>query len=77
MQVCQLQGEVTFMTPMMIRLVSMDGMARPETIQIDERQERVTLSIPFNPVQVEADPDQELLAATQVEKVESLSPCGE
>jgi aminopeptidase N len=77
MQVCQLQGQVIFMTPMTVSLESTDGTVSSGIIQIDEGQERLALSVPFDPIQIEADPDQGLLAATEVKQVDTLSPCGE
>lgn len=73
-QLCQ-QQSTPFVVPLDMS-VSGSGTVQRESTVVDERQERLTLTLPVTPTQVTLDPDQRLLADTSVRKVEALTPCG-
>lgn len=72
-QFCQ-QQSTTFVVPLEFSLLGPGTVYRESTI-LDEQQERLTLTLPFAPTNLSLDPDQDLLAATSANQVESLSPC--
>ncbi len=76
-QVCQLQEGATYTIPLEIRLVSPSGESAQELIQVDERQERVTFPFPFDPSDLAADPEQNVLVRVEVGKVDTLVACGQ
>jgi len=74
-QVCQIQAGNPFDIPLELRFDPNEGESQQELLQIDERQERFTLSLPFTPTELVSDPDQKLLAGIQVEQVDQIVPC--
>ncbi|MCZ7571873.1 MAG: M1 family metallopeptidase [Ardenticatenaceae bacterium] len=73
LQLCQ-QQPTPFVVPLDLSL-SAPGNVRYESTVVDERQERLTVTLPFTPTNLTLDPDQHLLADTSINKVESLVPC--
>ncbi len=74
-QVCQTQPGTPFVIPLELRFDADEGETRREVLQIDESQERFTLSLPFVPVDLVSDPDQKLLAGIQADQATSITPC--
>ncbi len=74
-QVCQTQAGAPFEIPLELRFNHGKDQVQSEVVQIAAPQERFTLSLPFNPAKLVSDPDQELLAGIQVERVDTLVPC--
>jgi len=75
LQVCQTQAGNPFVIPLELRFHPDQGKSKGEVLQIDERQERYTLDMPFTPTELVPDPDQKLLAGIQVEQVDEIVPC--
>jgi aminopeptidase N len=74
-QVCQLQEGIIYSAPLMVRFIQSVGAFDQEVIQMDQRQENLTLHLPYDPTGLKADPEQLLLADIQIEQVKSIKPC--
>ncbi|HYN88124.1 MAG TPA: M1 family aminopeptidase, partial [Ardenticatenaceae bacterium] len=73
-QVCQLQRPDVFAVPLDFNIGGTGALHRDRAM-LDERQERLSLTLPFTPTEIILDPDQQLLAETSTREVEALQGC--
>jgi aminopeptidase N len=74
-QVCLNQDSSTFSLPLEILFKSEAGKSEPASISLDDRQETLQLQVPFIPSEMEADPEQDILAEIKVTKVAAVEQC--
>ena len=74
-QVCQTIPDGTYAFPLEIQLAATDGKGEISTIQVSERQQDITVQLPFEPTILTADPNQKVLADVNVTRVDLIQPC--
>jgi aminopeptidase N len=67
-EISQVQNGTIFQFPLEIKIEGADGKTRSETIQIDSKASKSSISVPFSPAQVVLDPDTWLLFEGTIQK---------
>jgi aminopeptidase N len=74
-QVCQAPAGRVFTIPLEITLAAGGGVSQDQILQIDQREEQVTYSVPFEVRRILIDPAEKLLGMVTVKQVDALTSC--
>jgi aminopeptidase N len=75
LQVCQANRGQIFTIPLEITLTAGDGGSQDQILQIDQREEQVTYSVPFEVRRILTDPAEKLLGMVTVKQVDAFTSC--
>ena len=73
-QVCQRQDDL-FLFDLPLVVIGDGAQRASQTLEVDEIEERITLPVGFAVTEIQADPNQAVLAEVIVDQVETFSPC--